>query len=115
MNHLSENEIIDFVSMDKLDGEALSLAAKVNTHLLSCEECRKLVSAYQAVYDEFCNHGFKEAFRSSITGNNLQDRPCTAEEIMELVKNNHVDNSQSDPLPENQFNQKKTAETDFHR
>lgn len=115
MNHLSENEIIDFVSMDKLDGETLYLAAKVNTHLLSCEECRKLVSAYQAIYDEFCNHGFKEAFRSSITENDIQDRPCTAKEIMELVKRNHIDKAQSDLLHKDQYCQIKKKDIDLQR
>ncbi len=53
MSHLTVEEIVRFVSLTELNAEALELAATVNGHIRSCEGCRRLVDAYQAIYDEF--------------------------------------------------------------
>ena len=55
--HLTVEEMIDFVSINKLDEKSVSLAAKVNAHMMQCSECRKTVAAYQTVYDEFVRMG----------------------------------------------------------
>ena len=52
MNHLTIDEIIRFVSFDTLDNENLILAGKVNSHILTCAECRDKVREYQKMYDE---------------------------------------------------------------
>ena len=53
MDHLTVDEIIDFVSLTDLGEESLKLAAAVNGHMRGCRECRKLVGAFQTVHDEF--------------------------------------------------------------
>ena len=60
MIHLNVDEIIDFVSMNKLDSKSLALASKVNAHLLKCSACRNKVRAFQTVYDEFVKMGYRE-------------------------------------------------------
>ncbi len=51
MKHLTENEIIDFVSMNSINQESIGLAAAVNSHIMQCDECREKVKAFQAVND----------------------------------------------------------------
>ena len=53
MTHLTVEEIIDFVSFEKLTEENIALAKKVNEHICSCEVCFEKVSAFQMVYEEF--------------------------------------------------------------
>ena len=49
MTHLSVEEMIDFVSFEKLTEENIALAKKVNEHICSCKECFQKVSAFQTV------------------------------------------------------------------
>ncbi len=51
MEHLSVEQIIEFISMDTLAAGDLALSREVNTHLTECGECRRMVRAAQAVYD----------------------------------------------------------------
>lgn len=53
MNHLSIDEVIEFVSFNKMTKENLELAARVNAHICRCEKCLELVNKYQAIYDEY--------------------------------------------------------------
>ncbi len=53
MNHLTIDQIIDFVSMDVLNEQTLALAACVNGHIRKCPKCLQLVRAFQMIYDEF--------------------------------------------------------------
>jgi len=53
MNHLKVDEIIAFVSITELNQETMALAASVNGHIRKCEKCRKLVNAFQLLYDAF--------------------------------------------------------------
>ena len=57
MTHLTVDEIIEFVSLNKLNREALKLSATVNGHIRKCEKCLNRVNAFQMIYDEFsrCN------------------------------------------------------------
>ena len=60
MKHLTVDEMIDFVSFNKLDSESLALASKVNAHIFECRACRKKVESFQVVYDEFVGSGKTE-------------------------------------------------------
>lgn len=51
--HLTKDEIIDFILMRKLDNEALELARRVNSHIINCADCFRLVKAFQTVQTEF--------------------------------------------------------------
>ena len=53
MTHLTVEEIIDFVSFDKLTEENIALSKKVNEHICSCKACFDKVTAFQSVYEEF--------------------------------------------------------------
>ncbi len=53
MTHLTVEEIIDFVSFDKLTEENIALAKKVNEHICSCKSCFEKVSAFQLIFEEF--------------------------------------------------------------
>ncbi len=50
--HLKVDEIIDFISFEKLDEHNIQIAKRVNGHILTCDECRSKVTDFQAVYDE---------------------------------------------------------------
>lgn len=52
MTHLTVEEIIEFVSFDKLLEGTVALSAKVNEHIRSCPACLQKVSSFQMVYDE---------------------------------------------------------------
>ena len=52
MNHLTLDEIIDFVSLTEINEESIQFMGKVNAHIAQCRECRELVRSYQLVYDE---------------------------------------------------------------
>jgi len=65
MKHLTVEEMIDFVSFDKLDEKSLTLAAKVNAHISECACCRKNVKAFQVVYDEFERSGRSMPYRAA--------------------------------------------------
>lgn len=66
MKHLTIDEMIDFVSFNKLDSESLALASKVNAHIFECDICRKKVEAFQIIYDELVKMGKKNEFRSIV-------------------------------------------------
>ncbi len=57
MEHLTNDELIAFVSMDRLDGPSLKLASKVNGHIGSCGSCLERLKAFQLIYDEFTRLG----------------------------------------------------------
>lgn len=63
MKHLTVDEIIDHVSFERLDRQALENAAKVNAHISSCGRCLRKARAFQLVYDELVRVGNKAAFR----------------------------------------------------
>lgn len=53
MEHLSTDKIIAFLEIDKLDEESINLTKEVNTHLVRCEQCRKLVMALENINQAF--------------------------------------------------------------
>ena len=72
MNHLTTNEIIDFVMENRLNDNFLQLASRVNAHILKCDKCLALVEAYQTVYDELERMGrlseFEETAERQLSG-----------------------------------------------
>lgn len=57
MEHLTLEEIIEFVAVDNLDTENLDLIAKVGYHTARCEECDKMVAAVKTMHEEFVKLG----------------------------------------------------------
>ena len=53
MSHLEFDEIVEYVSLKKLNEESILLASKVDTHIKKCDECLKLVRAVRAMHEEF--------------------------------------------------------------
>ena len=53
MKHLTFDEIIDFVSFEKLDADTMNLASAVNGHICECQECFELVKAYEETKTPF--------------------------------------------------------------
>lgn len=53
MNHLTVDDIIDFVSLNEMNKEAVELSATINGHIRKCAKCLELVRAFQMIYDEF--------------------------------------------------------------
>ena len=53
MNHLTVDDIINFVSLPEMNEEAVELSAAVNGHIRKCGKCLELVRAFQMIYDEF--------------------------------------------------------------
>ena len=53
MNHLTTDQIIEFVSFDDMKPHTMALAATVNGHIRRCPKCLRLVRAFQMVHDEF--------------------------------------------------------------
>lgn len=62
MDHLTLDEIIDFVSLTDLNEESIQLMGAVNAHIARCRECRELVRSYQLVYDEMIRTGVSGGF-----------------------------------------------------
>ncbi len=54
MIHLTTDEMLEFVTMTKLNARTRELSAYVTGHIVKCEECRNKLSAYQAIYGELC-------------------------------------------------------------
>ena len=79
MKHLTADEILEFVSLSKLDDEAIRLSAAVNGHIRQCEKCRKLVSAFQLIQDEMSKPRTGGACRTHTAGNMvIEERKAAA-------------------------------------
>lgn len=66
MSHLTFDEMVEYVSLSKLDEEALLLASKVDTHIRECDECLELVRAVRTIYDEFAKMNKGKNFKAFI-------------------------------------------------
>ena len=66
MDHLTVDQIIDVVSLTKLNKEAAELSAAVNGHIRRCDKCLRLVRAFQMIYDEFSQLSTSGDFRKYI-------------------------------------------------
>lgn len=67
MNHLTVEEIIDFVSLSEVTEEAVELSATVNGHIRKCDKCLALVRAFQMIYDEFSRLNTSGDFRKFVS------------------------------------------------
>ena len=76
MNHLTIDEIIEFVSSSKADTETLQLISTANQHIRKCPKCLRVVKAFQMVYDEFVKMGdsceFKNYFYNVVKKENKE-------------------------------------------
>lgn len=66
MNHLTIDEIINFVSSSELNDEVVALSTRVNGHIRECDKCLKLVNAFQTVYDEFVTMSTTDDFKNYV-------------------------------------------------
>ena len=82
MNHLTTTDIIDFVSINRIDENSLNLASKVNGHILKCDDCLKLVKAFQEVYDELQRMGRSSEFEQILKKDHT-----------ELINNSDIQNN----------------------
>ena len=64
MEHLTIEEIIEFVSFEKMDAESLKLASRVNAHIRSCPSCMRKVRAFQLVMEELSCMGKRATCKS---------------------------------------------------
>ena len=60
MDHLTTEQIIEFVTFDEMNADTIKLAAKVNAHILKCPHCLDLVQSYQLL-DEAFDREFEKA------------------------------------------------------
>lgn len=51
-NHLTFDEMLKYVTIDKLDNESLLFIAEKNIHLKECKECAERIDKLQALCDE---------------------------------------------------------------
>ena len=85
MKHLTVDQIIDFVSITKLDNESIELFATVNGHIRQCEKCLELVRAFQNIYDEFCRLNTTDGFKDFVSKTVLsKDKDNTIEDSLVL-------------------------------
>ncbi len=51
MEHLNNNEIMDFIKIDKYNADTAELVRRINSHILCCPECaakvKRAVRAYE--------------------------------------------------------------------
>ena len=83
MKHLTVDEIIRFVSSDRLNDETLNLSLSVNEHIRKCERCRKLVKAFLMIYDEFSSMDIDKDFVNFIFDADFKET-CEDESVIEL-------------------------------
>ena len=73
MDHLTVEEMIDFVSFNKIGDDTLKLASKVTAHVIRCDACREKVSAFQLLYDEFVKMGRDRSLGDFMKINDVPD------------------------------------------
>lgn len=52
MEHLTIGEIVEFVTLKKLDENAIALAKKVNGHIRNCDNCLELLRGVRTLHEE---------------------------------------------------------------
>lgn len=81
MKHITIDEILDFVSIERMDAKSLELASKITTHIRECDDCLQKVRAFQNVYE-----GIKTEDRRLSIKNCVQDTEGYTQ-IVEEVSN----------------------------
>lgn len=104
MRHLTVDEMIDFVSMDRINAETLKLASTVNAHIGQCEKCLRKIRAYQLVYDEFVKLGKASRFDQAIRSvDEKRARRVSPDETDRLVSDIENDNGSLSHCDKNKF------------
>lgn len=85
MKHLTVDEILNFVSLTELNSESIELSAAVNGHIRKCENCLKLVRAFQMIYDEFMRLNVGGSFKEFIS-ENLSEIKNANKQSVEVAK-----------------------------
>ena len=80
INPVCLNIFIAFVSFTELNQETIALSASVNGHIRSCRQCRKLVDAFQLLYDAFTKQGSTGSFKQYALQALQQEAQQNAEE-----------------------------------
>lgn len=57
MKHLTNDEILSYVSFNTLDDTNMKLSADIVLHIRHCNECLKRVSAFQNIYFQLIDSG----------------------------------------------------------
>lgn len=60
--HLTVDEILEFISFQKITPDTMAMVSRVNDHILECKECFDKVSAFQHVQDRFEDEIIKNRF-----------------------------------------------------
>lgn len=61
MEHLSIEEILNYVSATKINDETLELFSKVNGHIRNCPSCKKKINALELANEELENEFLVES------------------------------------------------------
>ncbi len=61
--HLTIDEILEFISFQKITPDTMKLVSRVNDHILECRICFEKVSALQLMQDKFEDETIKEILR----------------------------------------------------
>lgn len=69
MEHLSIEEIIKYVTSNKVNRETLDLLSKVNGHIRNCPLCKEKVASYETINDEIK----KEILENGFDLNHIDD------------------------------------------
>lgn len=69
LEHLSIDEIINYITANKVNMETLDLLSKVNGHIRTCCECREKVLAFETVNDELK----KDMYEKGLDLNHISD------------------------------------------
>lgn len=69
LEHLNIEEIISYVTANKVDMETLDLLSKVNGHIRTCNECREKVLSFETINDEIK----KDIYEKGLDLNHISD------------------------------------------
>ena len=77
MEHLTVEEIIKYVTANKVDRETVDLLSKVNGHIRTCPACEEGVSAFECVNEAL----EKATFENDLDLNNFDELIKTEREF----------------------------------
>lgn len=83
MKHVTAEEMIGFVSFDRIDPKTMANASAVTTHIRTCSDCLRRVNAFQLIYDELKDRGDLSAL-PQLAQAVREDAP--APKVMELLQ-----------------------------
>lgn len=72
-NHLTFDEMVDFVYATKVTNETIQLAQKVNSHIFTCKECREVFDSIRGV-KEITDDMIRANAIKMATANNTADK-----------------------------------------